>query len=102
MRTQWTITKDNTAEPGATPGTNINAVGTVGPHSATLTAAEIVAHPDAKQFRLLDDDGRIPLDRMAAATNWVESIRGIYADIASNVVYHVVVSNGHWLIQEVE
>ena len=59
MRTQWTITKDNTAEPGATPGTNINAVGTVGPHSATLTAAEIVAHPDAKQFRLLDDDGTV-------------------------------------------
>ena len=53
-------------------------------------------------WRLLDDDGRIPLDRMAAATNWVESIRGIYADIASNVVYHVVVSNGHWLIQEVQ
>ena len=37
-----------------------------------------------------------------ATTNWVESIRGIHADIASNVVYHVVVSNGHWLIQEVQ
>ena len=53
-------------------------------------------------WRLLDDDGRIPLDRMAEATNWVESIRGIHVDIASNVVWHVVVSNGHWLIQEVQ
>lgn len=39
---------------------------------------------------------------VAAVSNWVESIRGVHADIASNVVYHVVVSNGHWLIQEVE
>lgn len=37
-----------------------------------------------------------------AASNWVESIRGVHADIASNVVYHVVVSNGHWLIREVQ
>lgn len=37
-----------------------------------------------------------------ATSNWVSSIRGIHADIASNVVYHVVVSNGHWLIQEVQ
>lgn len=37
-----------------------------------------------------------------ATSNWVESIRGIHIDIASNVVYHVVVSNGHWLIQEVK
>ena len=59
MRTQWTITKDNTAEPEDTQGTNINAVGTVGPRGATLTSAEIIAHPDAKQFRLLDDDGTV-------------------------------------------
>lgn len=37
-----------------------------------------------------------------AASNWVESIRGVHADIATNVVYHVVVSNGHWLIREVQ
>ena len=59
MRTQWTITKDNTAEPGATPGANLNAVGIVGPRGATLTSAEIIAHPEAKQFRLLDDDGAV-------------------------------------------
>ena len=27
---------------------------------------------------------------------------GKFADIASNVVYHIVVSNGHWLVQEVQ
>lgn len=27
---------------------------------------------------------------------------GKFADIASNVVYHVVVSNGHWLVSEVQ
>ena len=37
-----------------------------------------------------------------ATSNWVESIRGVHADIATNVVYHVVVSNGHWLIREVQ
>ena len=35
-----------------------------------------------------------------ATSNWVNSIRGVFPDIASNVVYHVVVSNGHWLIIE--
>jgi len=39
---------------------------------------------------------------VAAVSNWVESIQGIHVDIATNVVYHVVVSNGHWLIREVE
>lgn len=46
--------------------------------------------------------GYATTEAVAAATNWVESIRGIHADIATNVVYHVVVSNGHWLIREVE
>ena len=55
--TQWTITKDNLAEPGDTPGTNMNAVGIVGPRRATMTAAEITAHPKAKQFRMGDEDG---------------------------------------------
>ena len=50
--TQWTITKDMLAKPGS----SLNAVGLVGPRGATLTTAEIAAHPQAKQFRLLDDD----------------------------------------------
>jgi hypothetical protein len=37
-----------------------------------------------------------------ASSHWVESIMGVHADIATNVVYHVVVSNGHWLIREVD
>jgi hypothetical protein len=37
-----------------------------------------------------------------ATTNWVESIRGIHVDIATNVVWHLVVSNGHWLVREVQ
>jgi hypothetical protein len=57
--TCWTITKDHIAEPGDPPATNTNATGMVGPHTATLTAAQIIGHPDAKRFRLLDDDGEI-------------------------------------------
>lgn len=38
----------------------------------------------------------------AVVSNYVESIRGVFQDLATNVVYHVVVSNGHWLIQEVQ
>ena len=54
--TQWTITKDLLANPKANPGTNENAVGLVGPDRATLTHDEIVKHPEAKQFRMYDDD----------------------------------------------
>ena len=57
--TCWTITKDHIAEPGDPPATNTNATGMVGPHTATLTAAQIIEHPDAKRFRMLDDDGEI-------------------------------------------
>jgi hypothetical protein len=32
----------------------------------------------------------------------VAAAHGVFPDIATNVVYHVVVSNGHWLIQEVQ
>lgn len=35
-------------------------------------------------------------------SGWVDSVKAIHADIATNVVYHVVVSNGHWLIKEVQ
>jgi hypothetical protein len=37
-----------------------------------------------------------------AKSNWVESVRGVYPDVATNVVWHVVVSNGHWLVREAE
>jgi hypothetical protein len=54
---QWTITVDHTAEEGAKPGTNANAVGMIGPRTATMTAAEILAHADSRRFRMTDDDG---------------------------------------------
>ena len=57
--TVWTITKDHIAEPGDPPATNTNARGMTGPHTATLTARQIIEHPDAKRFRMLDDDGEI-------------------------------------------
>lgn len=48
MLTEWTITKDfiNAGE----------ADGTVGPRDAKMTAAEIANHPQAKRFRMYDDD----------------------------------------------
>ena len=48
MKTEWTITKDlvNDGE----------ADGTVGPRDAKMTAGQIVNHPQAKRFRMFDDD----------------------------------------------
>ena len=53
-------------------------------------------------YTMMEADGSIPMPRMSVVSNWVESIRGIYVDVATNVVYHVVVSNGHWLVREVQ
>ena len=53
----WTITRDCLADPDARQGTNGNAVGIVGPRGTALTAKQIAEHPDAKPFRMADDDG---------------------------------------------
>lgn len=37
-----------------------------------------------------------------ASETWVTATRAKWSDIATNVVYQVVVSNGHWLIKEVQ
>ena len=50
--TQWTITKDLLADADAKPGTNANAVGMVGPSTATLPAANIEA--DGVPFQMFD------------------------------------------------
>jgi hypothetical protein len=55
----WTITKDFQADPGAKPGTNLNAVGVVGPRSCNKTHDEIMADPTGKRFRIYDDDGEL-------------------------------------------
>jgi len=48
---QWTITRDII---------QLDLEGVTGPTStATLTHDQIKAHPDAKGFRLLDDDGEV-------------------------------------------
>lgn len=56
---QWTITNDHIAEEGTEPATNANAVGMVGPRTATMTAAEIIANPDSRRFRMTDGDGEV-------------------------------------------
>ena len=55
----FVITTDLIADDNAKPGTNANAVGIVGPRTCTLTADEIVHHPDGKKFRMKDDDGHV-------------------------------------------
>lgn len=50
MKTEWVITR---AYPAAGDD---GAVGVVGPRGAALTARQIAGHPDAKRFRLFDDD----------------------------------------------
>ena len=57
--TAWTITKDHYPDPDAKPGTNGNATGLSGPLGVPLTHGQIVSHPEAKRFRMLDDDGEI-------------------------------------------
>lgn len=58
-RTQWTITVDHFADENRKLGTNCNAKTLVGPRSATLTHEEIVNHPNAKPFRLTDEDDEL-------------------------------------------
>jgi hypothetical protein len=53
---QWAITKDCIADLSAKPGTNSNAIGLIGPGTATLTYAEILKNPDGHKFRMRDDD----------------------------------------------
>ena len=55
----WTITKDHIAVPTARPGTNLNAVGMVGPRGATMNCEEIIGHPGAQKFEIYDDDGEL-------------------------------------------
>lgn len=52
----WTITVDNVAGPSEPNGAADSAVGLVGPRSTKLSAEQIIAHPEAKQFRMFDDD----------------------------------------------
>lgn len=58
----WAITRDFLAEKElkqAPKGTNDNAQGVRGPRGVALSVAEIVAHPEAQTFRMLDDDRNV-------------------------------------------
>lgn len=55
----WTIIADHIADPTAAQPSNANAVGMVGPRDAKLTADEIIRQPQARRFRMKDDDGEL-------------------------------------------
>lgn len=55
----FTITIDKIPARNAKPGTNENAVGIVGPRTCTLTAEQIINHPNARRFKMRDDDGEV-------------------------------------------
>ncbi len=59
MGYEWTITKDLLAQPTDRPGTNMNAVGVVGPRGAKHTSEEIRKDKRARVFRMLDDDREV-------------------------------------------
>ncbi len=64
----WTITKDFIADPTARQPSNANAVGMVGPRNAKLTAAQIIAHPEGRKFRMKDDDGELYYEGIMVVT----------------------------------
>jgi hypothetical protein len=64
----WTITKDFIADPAARQPSNANAVGMVGPRNAKLTAEEILRHPQARRFRMRDDDGELYYEGVMVVT----------------------------------
>lgn len=51
----WTIAKDHITDPEH----DTNDTGTHGPSGATLSAEQIASHPQAKEFRMYDDDGEL-------------------------------------------
>ena len=65
----WTITKDHIADPGAKQPSNANAVGIVGPRSSTLTAEQIIAHPQGRKFCMKDGDGDVYYEGIMVITN---------------------------------
>ncbi len=56
----WVITKDHFAEGDEEKGgSNMNAVGMVGPRDATLSSEEIRKHPKRVHFKMFCDDGEL-------------------------------------------
>lgn len=63
MSYAWIIDKDHLAEPTDAPGTNLNAVGVIGPRTAPKAmSAQLSAGKRGKNvytFRMYDDDGEL-------------------------------------------
>lgn len=56
-RYAWIITRDHTADEGAEEGTNMNAIGIVGPRGCTDEQEEQLKAGEGEEFRMYDDDG---------------------------------------------
>jgi hypothetical protein len=57
--TAWIITKDKIADTDSTEGTNGNAKGLWGPHTASENDVKRLKAGEGTRFRMLDDDGEI-------------------------------------------
>ena len=95
MSCNWTISVDHFPDADAAPGTNCNAVGIVGPRSATMTHDEIMKHPESRAFRMLDDDGELMYSGRIVGGDGFEPLDnfGTPNAGATEIQYHV---NGRW------
>lgn len=59
MTYAWIIDKDCNPEPGAAPGTNLNAVGMTGPRNADPALLARLAAGEGAKFRMSDDDDEV-------------------------------------------
>lgn len=57
--TAWIITKDKIADDDEPEGSNLNAIGVVGPGIASDKDKARLLAGEGRKFRLLDDDGEI-------------------------------------------
>lgn len=68
----WIITKDHIAESGATPGTNANAVGVIGPRDISPEHQAALQRGTGRAFRMYDDDGELYYSGRIVGENAIE------------------------------
>lgn len=85
------------------PSPILGSIGTVATLTRTTSESEYqsfsvawATHTNQVAVATADDIAQL------ANTNWVNSIKGVFRDIATNVTYGLVVSNGHWLVKEIQ
>lgn len=105
--------------PWATPGDVATAFGSVVEHDpvakpiaeAAYTAGTNALEQTTHHISRVDNPHGVTAEQIDAVLVTGDTMQGLltladtgaaWPDIATNVVYHVVVSNGHWLIQEVK